>query len=55
MKRSPFDPADLRHQAEKTLRERALPAKQEPDALRLLHELQVHQIAGVIDKRDTAA
>ncbi|KQW38008.1 PAS domain-containing protein [Rhizobacter sp. Root404] len=44
MKRSPFDPADLRRQAEKALRERDLPAKEEPDSLRLLHELQVHQI-----------
>jgi len=44
MKRSPFDPADLRRQAEKTLRDRDPPSKADLDPLRLVHELQVHQI-----------
>ena len=44
MTRSPFDPADLRRQAEKTLRNRDLPSKAHLDPIRLLHELQVHQI-----------
>ena len=44
MTRPPFDPADLRRQAEKTLRDRDLPSKLNLDPIRLLHELQVHQI-----------
>jgi PAS domain-containing protein len=44
MTRLPFDPADLRRQAEKTLRNRDLPSKANLDPIRLLHELQVHQI-----------
>ena len=44
MNRSSIDPADLRRQAEKTLRNRDLPSKNQLDPIRLLHELQVHQI-----------
>ncbi len=44
MNRSPIDPADLRRQAEKKLRDRDLPSKHNLDPIRLLHELQVHQI-----------
>jgi len=44
MHRSPFDAADLRRQAEKTLRDREPASTVDVEPLRLLHELQVHQI-----------
>ena len=44
MHRSPFDPTDLRRRAERSLRDRDLPSKAQLDPIRLLHELQVHQV-----------
>lgn len=44
MNGSPFDATDLRRKAERALRDRDLPSKVKLDPIRLLHELQVHQV-----------
>lgn len=44
MNKTPFDSSGLRNQAERALRDQNLPSTVPLDPVRLLHELQVHQV-----------